>query len=105
MDIVILKEVLTHSSYFFLTYLLTYFSVASTGGSADGNGHLLNEANSIHRSSQMVDSYLNIGKNTLSELYSQSNRFKVHFLLVLLAYALMHSLTDCRMCNPKCWIC
>ncbi len=104
MDIVILKEVLTHSSYFLLTYLLT-FSVASTGGSADGNGHLLNEANSIHRSSQMVDSYLNIGKNTLSELYSQRNRFKVHFLLVLLAYALMHSLIDCRICNPKCWIC
>ena len=40
----------------------------------------------------MVDSYLNIGKNTLSELYSQRNRFKVIPLLTKLTYVYTHVL-------------
>ena len=64
------------------------------GGGFGDDGHLMDEANSIRRSSQMVDSYLNIGSNTLSELHSQRSRFKVftHSLTYLLTYSLTHSL-------------
>ena len=63
------------------------------GGGFGDDGHLMDEANSIRRSSQMVDSYLNIGSNTLSELHSQRSRFKVftHSLTHLFIHSLTHS--------------
>ena len=86
---VVTIHILTRS--LFLTYFI------QPGGGFGDNGHLMDEGNSIRRSSQMVDSYLNIGKNTLSELYNQRSRFKVFIahesITHLLTYLLTHSLS------------